>query len=43
VSLGSSVIALAFLILTGIGGSIVFGSKEGVVLELLSLFVVILR
>lgn len=36
-----AVIAIAFLLLTGVGGSMIFGSKEGVVLEMVSLFVVI--
>jgi len=35
--------AIAFLLLTGIRRSIVFGSKERVVLEIVSIFVVIIR
>lgn len=40
-SIRGAVIVMAFLLLTGVGGSIVFGSKERVVLEMVSVFVVI--
>jgi len=33
---------IAFLILTGVGRSMVFGSKEAVVLEIVSLFIVLI-
>lgn len=37
------VIAAAFLLLTGVRGSMVFGSKEVVTLEMASIFIVVIR